>query len=596
MANKPNDKYEAVRRSADNMENVEIDAPTPHPAPSAFVADHDPDLLAEASAMPSNDFGCGQRFALHFGDDLIFVPRVGWYDWSGKYWALDPDNMETRRKAQKIGRLILEEIPHLVLSPWEMQRLADEKNLRKSLDTLGALGDNLSDDQRAELSQIRASMLAIGSIKKRLGDMKKQHRTFARSAGNTGKIDALQTEAAVDLSRSMDDLDQTPLDVNTEAGVLRFSVSGGAGTDYSRTADFELIPHAREQLLTKIMPVKYDAAATCPLFDAFISRIQPDIEMRQFLQRWLGLSMTGLTGEQKLVFFYGNGANGKSVLVEVLARLMGDYSATAKIESLVGKSNRSAAEATPDLMPLMGARMVRASEPERGEPLQEGKIKELTGGEPILVRALQKDFVELKPQFKLTISGNHKPDVRGTDDGIWRRLLLVPFDVQIPKAEQIPFEDMVKQLCDEGPGVLNWLVTGLIDYLESGLQEPKKVIAATDEYRTDSDPLGTFLASCTVVTGDSVVTVRTSELVQAFHYWQMEEAQTLWKPTTVSRQLADKAKTWRHPKTGIGIYKGKASLSQYHGLTLAEPFKTRFQNAPRDHNGKPLPIGNDQNA
>ena len=364
---------------------------------------------------------------------------------------------------------------------------------------------------------------------------------------------------------------------------MRFRVD--RGKDGWVAADMHLIPHARDQLLTKIMPVVYEPVALCPLFDAFMARVQPDPAMRAYIQRWMGLSLTGLT-VQKLAFWYGAGANGKSVLIDLIARMMGNYAATAKIESLTGKNKRGGGDATPDLVPLIGARLVRASEPEEGERFQEGLIKELTGGEPILVRALHSDFVEVRPKFKLTISGNHKPEIRGTDDGIWRRLALVPWDVQIPEKERDPL--LGEKLWAEASGILNWLQAGLIGYLEGGLQEPAQVLAATQEFREESDPVGAFLTSCCHVSGEARDSVLSLDLAEAFNFWCSRIGENEWRLGSITRKMKIKSKRWKSPVTGRGFEPMKSSKQGYCGIAFVEPFRTDFRNAPRDQQGRIL--------
>jgi putative DNA primase/helicase len=413
-----------------------------------------------------------------------------------------------------------------------------------------------------------------------------QRLRHAKNAGNSGPLKNMLSEAGVNLTRTLDELDAAPFEVNTESGLLRFTVTRDPASGMGAVADLALVPHAREQLVTKMMPVVYDPAAPRPLFDAFMARIQPAAEMRDFLQRWFGLSMTAHTGEQKLAFLHGAGANGKSVLVDLMAKIIGDYAATAKIESLTGQNRRGGGDATPDLVPLMGARMVRASEPDEGERLQEGVIKELTGGEPILVRALHSDFVEVRPVFKLTISGNHKPEIRGTDDGIWRRVLLVPFDVQIPKEERDA--DLGAKLWEERSGILNWLIEGLLAYLEGGLQEPQAVLDATREFREESDPVGAFLTECAVMSGSETDFMTSRELIEAFNHWLAEKGETRWGGRTVSNHLSRKAGRWRHPDTGRVMEKGKSGVTGYRGVRLTDVYRARF-----DRRDQGTPSGRD---
>lgn len=560
------------------------------PAPPDH-GDQEPPREARCAALPLNDHGNGQRFAVHFGADAMWVPRVGWFTWDGKRWRKDPDEIEVRRLAQRLGSLIALEIPHLVLEDWQMQILARKRELTAAWDAAEtrARGDGPeADTARAELDALRPKMAQLTGIEKFMAALRKDHRGFARTSGNTTRIDATLKEGGVGLATAFEALDADPLSVACENGVLRFAIDPGDPAEgMTPMSSVDLVPHARDQLITKIMPVEYDPAATAPLFQMFLRRIQPDADMREFLQRWFGLSLTALTGEQKLVFLHGMGANGKSVLVDLMARLMGDYSSTAKIESLTGKNRRGGGDATPDLVPLMGARMVRASEPEEGERLQEGIIKELTGGEPILIRALHSDFIEVRPIFKLTISGNHKPEIRGQDDGIWRRVLLVPFDVQIPKEERD--KGLGEKLWAERSGILNWMVEGLLSYLEGGLREPAAVLDATEEYREESDPLGHFLMDACVVTGEAADSELARDLVQAFNFWMDERGAGQWKDRTISLQLKDKMRRWVSPRTGQKFTERKSNgVMRYDGIRLNDTFGVRFREAPRDHQGRPI--------
>lgn len=549
------------------------------------------DRLQQCCSLPLNDIGNGRRFRIHFGGEVLWVPRVGWFSWTGKLWKKDPDEIEVRKRGQEISGLIEREIPLLVLSDRQMEKLARKPVVAeriKAIETARGGDGKLPPDLDEEILQLARELASIGSIERELYEVKKAHRGFAKTSGNTGRIKAAIEEGGVNIARTLEDLDRSPLDVNTQSGVLRFSVIPDGGGSVPRpAATVELLDHKREQLLTKIVQAAWDPAATAPKFEAFLRRVQPDPLLRGFLQRWFGYALSGLTGEQKLVFLYGSGANGKSVLVDVMARLFGDYAATAKIESITGKNRRSGAEATPDLVPLIGARLVRASEPEEGERFQEGLIKELTGGEPILIRSLNKDFVEIKPIAKWTISGNHKPDIRGTDDGIWRRFLLVPFDVQIPKAERNP--RLVEELLEEGPGILNWLAMGLCDFLERGLQEPEIVLEATASYRDESDPVGSFLEMCCTVTGDASDRLPARELVAAFNFWRTESGEGSWRDGAVSRKLKEKSTRWISPSTGCKFWSRKSSTMSYDGIKFNFVFAEKWQAIERDpKTGKPL--------
>lgn len=558
------------------------DAPPAEPR----TPDDAPPIEADGARFPLNDTGNGKRFALYYGKDCLPVPRVGWFNWDDTRWEKDPDEILARGKAQQVQDRIVQEIPHLVLEDWQLQEIEKEPLLRVQYNQL--IGIDAADqtaEQQVEIEDLDQKLQWIRKLKDRKSSMKSDHRSFAKSSGNKGRIDAMLNEAKVDLSRNVDQLDANPLHVNTLTGTLHFKVQGGPGQGFSKTADFDLVDHDRSHLITKLMPLDYDADAKCPLFDTFLKRVQPDKGMRDFIQRWLAVSMTGLK-VQKFAFFYGDGANGKSVLVDLIAKMLGEYAATAKIESLTGRNRRGGGDATPDLIPLVGARMARAAEPEEGERLQEGTIKELTGGEPIQVRSLHADFIEVQPIFKLTISGNHKPEIRGTDDGIWRRVLLVPFDVQIPENERD--QQLGERLWSERSGIFNWLVEGLVDFLEGGLQEPKQVLEATLDYRADSDPIGSYLKECCVVTGDPSDFTTSRDLMDGFNLWLDQKGEGMWGSRTVSLKLKNLAGRYRDPATKKSYGPGKQRVTGYRGVRFNDLFKHEFDKAPRNKGGHPV--------
>lgn len=562
----------------------------PEPPP---VQDGDPlPPEAECVGFPLNDYGNGQRFVRHFGEILLFVPRVGWFVWCGTHWKRDDDRIAVRANAQALSALIAREAWYITPSQRDRDMLDRAELAEEAIETIQAkpVADRTEEEkailrESRKLIETRADILKAGkkAISTRL--------THAKNAGNSKPMTNFVDEASVLLAKPLDILDAKPLDVNCLSGVLRFSVTDCRNEGGGKYAEATLLPHDREQYMSKIMPISYDPAATCERFDEFLAQIQPAPEIRRFLARWFGLSMTGLTGEQKFAFFYGNGANGKSVLVDLISRVMGDYAASAKVESLTGSNRRSGSDATPDLMPLMGARFVRTSEPDQGVILQEGLVKELTGGEPILIRALHSDFILVYPFFKLTFSGNHKPEIRGGDDGIWRRVMLVDFPVQIPAAKRIPKSELDEILWAERDGVFRWMVDGLLDYLEGGLQIPTTIAEATQEYREDSDPFGTFLTMCCHISGDHKDKLPARELVEAFNLWLDDQGKGTFKPTTVSKRFAGMARKWKSPTTGKTFDPHKSSTMSYIGIAFAEPFGTRFREMPRDSQGRILRNG-----
>jgi putative DNA primase/helicase len=214
-----------------------------------------------------------------------------------------------------------------------------------------------------------------------------------------------------------------------------------------------------------------------------------DCELQAFLRRVVGYSLTGSIREHALFFCYGTGANGKGVFINTISSLLGDYAATAPMETFIA----STVERHPtDLAGLRGARLVTAQETEQGRRWAESKIKTLTGGDPVAARFMRQDFFTFVPVFKLLIAGNHKPGLRGVDEAIRRRLHLIPFTVTIPAAERDL--DLPEKLKAEWPGILQWAIDGCLEWQRVGLQPPAIVRAATEAYLSEEDGIALWLA------------------------------------------------------------------------------------------------------
>jgi putative DNA primase/helicase len=301
-------------------------------------------------------------------------------------------------------------------------------------------------------------------------------RWAVRSEG-TARLEAMLVAARSEpgVAVRADALDADPELFNTAGGTID-----------TRTATVR--EPRRGDLITRAASVAYDPAATCPVFDAFLARVQPREDVRAFLQRAAGYCLTGLTVERVLFVLHGNGRNGKSTLLELLRDVFGDYAAVAPVELLLAKRDPGIPN---DLARLKGARFVTTAETEEGRRLAESGVKAMTGNDAVTARFLHGEFFDFKPQFKLWLSTNHKPVVRGTDAGIWDRIRLIPFTVRIPDEEVDP--ELPAKLRAEAPGVLNWLLAGLLAWRGRGLDPPPEVLAATEGYRQEMDVLGAFL-------------------------------------------------------------------------------------------------------
>jgi putative DNA primase/helicase len=268
-----------------------------------------------------------------------------------------------------------------------------------------------------------------------------------------------------------------------------------------------LLPVAPEVLVSKRCNVAYDPSAKCPRFEKFMMEVQPDADIRAFLQRLAGYCLTGSVNEQMFAFFYGHGANGKSVFIELIAWQLGDYARKIATEMLM-HHQRSPQGPSPDIVSLKGLRLAFASETEEGRRLAEARIKDMTGGDTLTGRVpYGKADITFRPTHKLIIVGNHKPEITDTSFGMWRRVLLLPFDQTIPEPNRDP--GLLETLKGEGSGILKWMLDGLQEYRKHGLQTPEKIKAATAAYREKQDILGDWIgencktgAGCSEKKGD----------------------------------------------------------------------------------------------
>lgn len=255
----------------------------------------------------------------------------------------------------------------------------------------------------------------------------------------------------------------------------------------------EMRPPDRSAHCTKSTAVAPAPDGTVPtLWNAFLHRVTAgDTGLMGFLQRLAGYCLTGVTSAHALAFAYGTGANGKSVFVNTLSGLMGGYATSTPIETFMATgSDRHPTE----LADLRGARLVTASETEEGRRWAESRIKQMTGGDPIKARYMRQDFFEYMPQFKLLLSGNHKPGLRGVDEAIRRRLHLIPFTVTIPPQERDP--DLPRKLREEWPAILRWMIDGCLVWQEMGLAPPDAVLAATAGYLAEEDAFELWAEEC----------------------------------------------------------------------------------------------------
>jgi len=296
-----------------------------------------------------------------------------------------------------------------------------------------------------------------------------------------------------------------------------------------------LRPGSPEDRITKTTGIAYDPEAECPRWEQFLQEIMLGYAVLvHYLRRIVGYTLTGLTAEQCLFLLFGTGANGKTTLVETLLALSGDYGTKTAFDSFLRRREES--ETRHDLATLEGKRLVVATEAPKGKALAEVVVKEITGGDTIRARHLYRDSFQFKPQAKLFLAANHKPTIHGTDEAIWRRIRLIPFVFTVPEHQRDP--RLLEKLRAELPGILNWALTGCLEWQREGLQTPEEVRAATEGYRAEQDLIGAFLADSTVE--DETASTPVSLLYNAYAAWAQAAGEEACPQRTFTQTLAER--------------------------------------------------------
>ena len=368
-----------------------------------------------------------------------------------------------------------------------------------------------------------------------------------RVTRHTMRSESLQRlKATTQLAASLLPIDAEQLDRDP----MRLTVENGT----IDLRDGTLNPHSRGDFITRKLNVVYDEAAACPRWEAFLRRsLGGDVALIEFVQRAVGYSLSGSTNEQALLVLKGAGANGKSTFLSVLRALLGEYALAADFASfLAGPST-----IRNDLARLAGARLVSASEPERGRPLAESLVKQLTGEDPVTARFLFGEFFEFVPNFKLWLCVNKLPQIHSDDDALWRRLRVVPFDHVVPEHERDP--KLLAQLLDELPGILAWAVRGCLGWQREGLGQPPAVAEATRAWREGADSVRAFVGEVCELRDEGRADA--SALYEAYLRWCEGSAET---------PLGASAFGVRLSALGFTRVKGAQGRRRWAGLVLGE--------------------------
>lgn len=464
--------------------------------------------MKKTRSAECTDLRNAERFVEKHRGDLRFVAAWNkWLAWDGARWVLDATG-HAERAAQATARAMLTET-------------AQEHD-----NALRAAERAVGDEEMVDVARKRIALV-------------KQPLDWAVETMSATRLRSMLqlAKAAPELAVGIDDLDRGSWLLNVQNGCIDL-----------RTG--KLRAHRREDLLTKVAPVAFDPQAAAPTWDAFLLRAMGgDEELVAFLRRVVGYSLTGETREHALFFLFGAGANGKSTFLTTLAAALGDYASAAPRGLLF----RSRGERHPtELAALFGARFVTCAEIEDGQAFDEALVKDLTGGDAVKCRRMREDFWQFTPTHKLFIAGNHKPTVRGTDEGIWRRMRLVPWTVIIPP------EQRDKQLGDklraELPGILAWAVRGCLEWQRDGLGEPKAVHDATAEYREESDATGEFLDGYCAF--DREAKVARKRIRETYEQWAKDNGHTPLGARRFAERLRERAVGPTTVREGMRVHEG----------------------------------------
>jgi putative DNA primase/helicase len=462
--------------------------------------------LVDCALLDQSDTDNGKRLIAHFGRDLRVMKAAGiaggdYVAWSGRLWDVDGGAAASALLAQRVGDLICLEADFLARGPHDDRVIEAGQAAQVEYDALlasppatGGRQDKAAAQMvlKAKLSQLAVLIAAGREAGDALSRRKKSRRDFGVSSKNATRVKNMLDCAAPRLRKPLEEFNADPMLIATLTHTLRVVLEQQLDLEcpdpdverYIKVARIEPIAaHRREDFVTALVPVAYDPAAKAERWHAFLDRMLPSADVQRTVQQYSGLGLLTLP-LQRFMFHYGEGANGKSIFLETLVRVLGkSLAVNLPTESIIGSGDKQGGSASPDIFRMLGKRMVRILELPDGKPLQSELIKKLTGSEEIPVRTLFKGFIDFQPQAKPHMSGNGLPKITDTSNGIWRRMLFVKWPVTLAEHEQRDFEVVVGELVEESAGILNWLIDGALDYLQGGLFIADSIRSDTREYR-----------------------------------------------------------------------------------------------------------------
>lgn len=438
---------------------------------------------------PMDDGGNAARITGTFGD--VFRSPVGlpdWYYWDGMRWKRD-------------------EAGQVNVAAWYMVREFQREATKQAS----------ADDSKAAQAVLK----------------------YSKQCGNVWKIESMV--------KALSHMNKTPVGMyDTHYNLLNCK----NGVVDLRTG--EIRPHDRELYLTQLVPFPYDPAAKCPAFEKTLREIfNGDMELVHYVQCAFGYMATGETKEQCFFAGYGTGANGKSTLINALRFILGEYTQTVPTSILMENRNDGSG-ATPELAAARNARIVQASESSDRQKLNENQIKQLTGDDVITARLLYSAPFEFTPHFKIWLNTNHKPTIIGSDEGIWRRVKMIPFTRTFTEKERD--KDLGRKLEAEAGGILAWIVAGAVEWYKNGLPKCVAVDKATEDYRSEMDVVQAFLDDCAECGGEMYRT-QPAQLYSAFLAWAEMNGETTMNSNTFGRRMTERGFK-KDKSNGKRFYKG----------------------------------------
>lgn len=479
---------------------------------------------AECARFALNELGLAQRFIVRHGRDCLYADGQGWAVFDGACFAFAGGESAVLLRMQETNRAIGAEI----------EAIKAERPRKRSHESQD------SHDIRLKL----------------WSDRLRAHERFQTASGNYDRMKKALAHACALLRTPVRDLNRDPWLLATPNATLVL----GPRTVTARGPD-------RADRITRCTTAVWDPNADTSPIEAFVARVLPDPGVRHFLHKALGYALSGEMKEQACFFLLGDGANGKSSLLEMVRGALGGFAVHVPF-AVVALAQRQSNPAAPDLARLPGARFLTMSEPRSGDTIDESVIKGMTGGDPMTVRALYQEPFEFTPTHKCFIAMNLKPGVPDDSHGAWRRIRLIPFTERLnPNGPDAALR--AAALAPEArSAVLLWLVNGLELYLAEGLDPPAAVLAETEGWRSDVNPVPAFLASvCTRETSEGPDAPRTpaGHLYAAYRYWAKESGVPVISQARFGKAMA-----------AAGIAKTKSSTMVYTGLALEPAFKSRF--------------------